>query len=111
MPQQTDAALAALCTAVEHAQEQLARVSDRTALLREARAQGREYVDIVVEEEGPLVVEMISRVLDELSAAGAAFRRAEARVLHSGGMSQEAIAQLFGVTRQRVGALLSATRD
>lgn len=106
MPQQTDKALDALCVAVAHAQERLDAVGRRTAFLREERAKGRPYSDLVSEQERPLVVELLTSVLDELMTAGATFRRAEARVLHDGGMSQEAIAQLFGVTRQRVGVLL-----
>jgi len=106
MPQRTDQALGALCVAVEHAQQQLEAVRVRAAFLQAERAKGRPYADLVDEEEKPLVVELLTAVLDELSSAGAAFRRAEARVLHEDGMSQESIARLFGVTRQRVGVLL-----
>ncbi len=110
MPQQTDAALQALCTAVDHAQDRLRDVSARMAVLQRERERGREYAEIVAEEERPLLVEMLTEVLDELAAAGATFRRAEARVLHAEGLSQEAIARLFGVTRQRVGVLLQSAK-
>lgn len=106
MPKQTDEALAALRRAVDHAQDRLDVVQERAAHLQRERAAGRAYAEIVVEEERPLVVELLTEVLDELSTAGAAFRRAEARVLHEDGLSQETIARLFGVTRQRVGVLL-----
>jgi cytochrome P450 len=106
MPQQTDRALEALCIAVDHAQERLQLVRARADHLLAERAKGRPYAELVTEEERPLVVELLSSVLDEVSSAGAAFRRAEARVLHEDGLSQEAIARLFGVTRQRVGVLL-----
>jgi hypothetical protein len=108
MPERTDKALDALCVAVEHTQERLEQVLARAAVLRAGRAEGRAYADIVSEEDRPLMVELLTDVLDELAAAGAAFRRAEARVLHDSGMSQEAIAHLFGVTRQRVGVLLQS---
>ncbi len=110
MPHETDAALQTLHTAVEHAQERLRDVSKRMAVLQRERARGREYAEIVSEEDRPLLVEMLSEVLDELAAAGATFRRAEARVLHAHGLSQEAIARLFGVTRQRVGVLLQSAK-
>ena len=110
MPKQADQALDELCVAVAHAKEQLDRVLARAEVLRHGRAEGRAYADIVAAEDRPLLVELLTGVLDELSGAGAAFRRAEARVLHADGLSQEAIAQLFGVTRQRVGALLSPRR-
>ena len=106
MPQQTDQALDALVVAVRHAQEGLEQVLARAAFLKAARAEGRPYADLVAEEDRPLLVERLTHVLDELSTAGAAFRRAEARVLHAYWLSQDAIARLFGVTRQRVGALL-----
>ena len=106
MPQDTDRALDTLCDAVVHTQEQLELVLDRIRSLREGRAQGRTYVELVEGEQRPLLVERLTEVLDELSAAGAAFRRAEARVLHDSGLSQEAIGELFGVTRQRVSVLL-----
>ena len=111
MPQDADRALDQLCVAVGHAQERLERVLARAAFLREERAKGGRYVELVREEERPLVVELLTEVLDELSAAGAAFRRAEARVLHREGLSQEAIGALFGVTRQRVSVLLQEPRS
>ena len=112
MPKDADQALDALSVAVEHAQDRLQAVRARTDYLRQERDKGRPYADLVGEEARPLVVELLTGVLDELSSAGAAFRRAEARVLHADGMSQEAIARLFGVTRQRVGVLLqNSQRD
>lgn len=106
VPVATDQALAELCTAIHRAQELLTHVLERSAVLQEARASGRPYAEIVTETQRPLVVEMLTDVLEELSAAGSTFRRAEARALHADGLSQEAIASLFGVTRQRVSALL-----
>jgi len=106
MANDTDAALQNLTETVELAQQHLEQVLERARVLREARAQGRPYVEIVQESPRPLLVERLTEVLDELSTAGAAFRRAEARVLHADGMSQEAIGALFGVSRQRVSVLL-----
>jgi predicted XRE-type DNA-binding protein len=106
MPKRTDEALDALCVAVERSQDRLQQVLARAAVLRAGRAEGRAYSDLVSEEDRPLLVELLTEVMDELAAAGAVFRRAEARALHDDGMSQEAIAHLFGVTRQRVGVLL-----
>jgi hypothetical protein len=106
VPLETDRALDELCSAVAHAQSLLDGVLERASYLQQGRAEGRTYAELVRAEPQPLVVEMLSDVLDELAAKGAAFRRAEARVLHQEGLSQEAIAALFGVTRQRVSALL-----
>lgn len=106
VPEHADRALSELCVAVGRAQERLDRVLTRAAFLREQRAQGQTYAEIVQREERPLVVELLTEVLEELAGAGAAFRRAEARVLYREGLSQEAIGALFGVTRQRVSVLL-----
>ncbi len=106
MPQDADRALADLCRAVEHTQQQLDQVLERARVLREGRAQSRPYAELVSDEVRPLLVERLTEVLEELSAAGAGFRRAEARVLHGDGLSQEAIGALFGVSRQRVSVLL-----
>jgi hypothetical protein len=46
----------------------------------------------VGEDTHPLVVELLTAVLDQLTAAGSAFGRAEARALHDDGLSQDAIA-------------------
>lgn len=106
MPQLTDRALDDLCQAVVRSQDLLAAVQARADVLHEARAQGLRYSEVVGQEHRPLLVELLTQVLEELSAAGAAFRRAEARALHADGLSHEAIAEVFGVTRQRVSALL-----
>lgn len=106
MSEQTDRALAELGDAVRRAQQILDDVLARAEVLRDGRSAGTTYAEIVATEQRPLVVELLTDVLDELAAAGSAFRRAEARALHQDGLSHEAIAALFGVTRQRVSALL-----
>jgi predicted XRE-type DNA-binding protein len=61
---------------------------------------------IVTDADGPLIVRLTRENLERLYDAGSAMRRAEARALHDEGMSMDRIATLFGVTRQRVSALL-----
>lgn len=108
--EQTDRALAELRVAVQDAQQLLDRVLARATLLQAERRRGRTYSELVLEAERPLVVEMLTNVLDQLAAAGSAFRRAEARALRDDGLTQDRIASLFGVTRQRVSALLKEPR-
>lgn len=74
--------------------------------LIEAREAGRTWAEIVPAEEPPLVVELLALNHGRLSASGSKLRRAQARALHDEGMTMEQIAQAFGVTRQRVSALL-----
>jgi hypothetical protein len=70
------------------------------------RGDGMSWRTIAEGESRPLVVERLTLVLDRLSASGSRFRRAEAEALHGDGLSMERVAALFGVTRQRVSALL-----
>jgi DNA-directed RNA polymerase sigma subunit (sigma70/sigma32) len=64
------------------------------------------YSQIVSEEERPLIVELLTDSVRELDRAGVQVRRHEARALHREGMTMDGIAELFGVSRQRVSALL-----
>ncbi len=65
-------------------------------------------------DSAPLVRQVAS-VLHDLGQASSRLRRAEARALHAEGVTTERIAELFGVTRQRISALLrphgSKTRE
>ncbi len=100
-------ALDQLCVALTDVQELIERMMRRTAWLREQRLAGATYQELVNEPEGPLVVELLTQALDQLACAGAGWRRAEAKALHDEGLSHERIAALFGVTRQRISALLA----
>lgn len=81
-------------------------IRERADGLRQRRAAGETWAEIVPTEERPLVVEVLSANLNRLAEAGSRFRRAEARALHREGMTMDRIAALFGVSRQRVSALL-----
>ena len=73
----------------------------------EARlASGDRISAIVTTEPTPRVVELLSQNMAALETSGANFRAAQARSLHDDGMTMGAIAELFGVTRQRISALL-----
>jgi hypothetical protein len=74
-------------------------------LLREHRS-GRPWLAIVTAETRPLVVERISTVLAGLATAGHAWRREQALAQQAEQVSINRIAALFGVTRQRISALL-----
>jgi hypothetical protein len=101
-------ALADLAVVLRDASKQLAEAADRADELAGLRDEGHAYSEIVPKEKRPLIVETISGVMDSLSRVGARWRREEARALHQEGMSMDKIAGLFGVTRQRVSALLKS---
>ena len=84
---------------------------ERIAFIRALRSEGLSYREIVPREKVPLIVELLSESARELDRVGAQFRRAEALGLHEEGMTMDEIATAFGVTRQRVSALLREARS
>jgi hypothetical protein len=85
---------------------ELQRARTRSEDLLEQRQSGRPWIEIVSSETRPLVVESISTVLGSLATAGHAWRREQASALQGEQVSINRIAALFGVTRQRISALL-----
>ena len=100
------AALRLLDAAMEQTIHELTAARQRAQRVFAHREAGRPWRDIAETEERPLVVETVTAALDRLSVAGSRFRRAQARALHTSGLSMDSVATLFGVTRQRVSALL-----
>ncbi len=100
------AALEALVTELETCIGRLQHAHARAQRLLEQRRQGLPWFDIVTDESRPLIVESISSVLASLTSAGYVFRREQARALHDEDVSINRIAALFGVSRQRISALL-----
>lgn len=101
-----EAALAALATELDRCIAELEQARDRARELVAHRTAGRAWLDVVTGEERPLVVERISTVLAALATAGHAWRREQAAALQAEQVSINRIATLFGVTRQRISALL-----
>lgn len=104
-------ALDALLEALD-ANIQLAKRCRRRARdLRHQRRRGRAYRDIVPAGDEPLIVHMMRENLGRLGAAASRLQHAEAAALYAEGMTMEAIGQLFGVTHQRVSAMLKRARN
>ena len=99
-------ALVELRAGLERTLDELHTASVRADQLVEERRGGRAWFDIVSSEEPPLVIETITRVLNELGELGSRFRREEALALQRENVSITRIAELFRVSRQRVSALL-----
>jgi hypothetical protein len=85
-------------------------IKKRMARIRRARARGIPYADTVSDEDGPLIVQLLTESSTALDTCGANVRRAEAQALYDEGMTMDQIAGRFGVTRQRVSALLRKVR-
>ena len=102
-------ALDDLDRALDESLEMTHRMKQRILDLRAAGAEGRPISDIVPKEQAPLIVQLLTESTNLLHAYGNRVRRTEARALHREGMTMDEIAKLFGVTRQRVSALLRDT--
>lgn len=86
--------------------ERSVEIQSRAAKLIEDLQAGSSLVSLVEQEPEPRVVEMLSANMAVLEGAGAQLRAAQAMALRAEGLTIEAIAGLFGVTRQRISALL-----
>lgn len=93
---------AAAAENVERSQE----IQRRVALLRERLQAGESLAEIVESEEPPRVVELLSMNMLTLETVGSELRAAQAIALREEGLTLAAIGELFGVTRQRISALL-----
>jgi hypothetical protein len=99
-------ALATLVAELDRCTDELALARERAETLLRERRSGRSWTDIVSGEARPLVVERISTVLAALATAGHTWRREQAAALQGEQVSINRIAAMFGVTRQRISALL-----
>ena len=99
-------ALESLLTELDACITELQHARVRAQRLLEKRRSGGAWLEIVTGEARPLIVERISTVLGSLATAGHAWRREQAVALQREDVSINRIAALFGVTRQRISALL-----
>lgn len=99
-------ALNELDQALDQTIEMVEDMKRRCEAIRDAHAEGTPLREIVPRERAPLLVQLLTRTTDLLHSYGNRVRRTEARALYEQGMTMEEIATLFGVTRQRVSALL-----
>lgn len=110
-PDPASRALADLVTVIDDCLERLQAARVRAEHLMAERRAGTTWLDIVTAESRPLVVETVSTVMSALAQAGSAFRREQAHALQAERVSINRIAALFGVTRQRISALLRGRPD
>jgi transcriptional regulator len=86
--------------------ERSVEIQRRVRWLHEQIESGHALGDLVEAEESPRVVELISANMASLETVGAELRASLALALREEGLTIETIAELFGVTRQRISALL-----
>lgn len=81
-------------------------IQSRVEWLIESLDGGMDIIEMAESEPKPKAVEMVTSNIETLQSIGSQFRQAEARALRAEGATMESIAELFGVTRQRISALL-----
>ena len=74
--------------------------------IRKLHRGGRTYREIFVRDERSLIRQVTRDNVDQLMQASANLRRAEVKALHDEGLTMDKIADLFGLTRQRISGLL-----
>jgi predicted XRE-type DNA-binding protein len=104
-------ALEELDAALDENLRRMEQMKARIAELRHVCREGRPLREVVSEETPPLVVSLLTETGQALQSYGSRVRRTEARALHREGLTMDQIASLFGVTRQRVSALLRDDPD
>lgn len=111
---ETDEVLVALDSLIKDLEENIdasRRAIDLADQIRALRRDGHSYTQILDETGRPLVVELITDNLERLQTSGSSVRHAHAAALHSEGMTMDQIAGLFGVSRQRISALIRSWRE
>jgi DNA-directed RNA polymerase specialized sigma24 family protein len=104
-------ALTALEAALADEGRRARLIKKRIAQIRRRRSSGESYTDIVSNNDGPLIVQLLSESSLALDTSGSDVRRAEARALYAEGLTMDQIAEHFGVTRQRVSTLLQRNHE
>ena len=103
---ETAVALTALAAALGKMTRDLEQLAGRAERLAVAVEGGQPLHELMEGEERPLIVTRLVEITDLLHDRGGDVRRAEARQLRDEGHTHEQIAEIFGVSRQRAGALL-----
>ncbi len=102
-----DVALTCLQTLAAAAEDLHRSVKQLTGSLVTAEwAEGLSYQEILPLRRRLEMIERISTALRDLTSSGHLFRRVEVRALYAEGLTMAQLASVFGVSRQRVSAML-----
>ncbi len=99
-------ALAEIERAAAENVERSLEIQRRVAWFRSQIDAGSPIGDLVGSEDSPRVVELITTNMSVLENVGSEFRASLALALRADGLTIATIAGLFGVSRQRISALL-----
>ncbi len=90
---------------------QLTELSRWLVLTKGGHLPGSSYAKMMPLEDRLAMMEQISSAIKALVREGSRFRRLEARALYTEGLTMAQLATVFGVSRQRVSALLRGGED
>jgi hypothetical protein len=99
-------ALAALSDVAASSADDLISLNENLAALRNHRVRGTSWHRIISDGDSPNPLPTLTTIATNFARASGAFRRALAVGLRKEGMQVSEIATLFGVSRQRVSALI-----
>jgi PAS domain S-box-containing protein len=102
------AALTAVRQLLERTRDRIDDVAARTEEIQTGRARALSYAELLTGARHPIVLDVLSELLDGLFDAGSRLRRAEARALYADGLSMDKIGSLLRVSRQRVSAIINS---
>jgi hypothetical protein len=100
------AALVALCDVAVSSADDLISLNEDLVALRNHRVRGRSWHRIISDVDPPNPLPSLTTIATNFARASGGFRRALAVGLRNEGMQVSEIAALFGVSRQRVSALI-----
>ena len=105
------AALSALSDVAASSADDLISLNENLAALHNHRVRGRSWHRIISDVDSPNPLASLTTIATNFGRASGAFRRALAIGLRQEGMQVTEIAALFGVSRQRVSALIRPRRQ
>lgn len=100
------AALDAVTEASQASAEAAEQVSGRAQEIRYLRSHGRSWHAIAASGSTPSLVAILTQTLTMLARATTCLRRSLLQALVGEGLAHNALGDLFGLSRQRVGAIL-----
>ena len=107
-----DEVLEVLDEVVEALRENTGRAQqaiERAQVIRSRRQAGLSYAEIASEGYGPVVIKLVTENLRTLVSTGSRLRRAHARALYAEGCTLQQIAAMYGVTHQRISAIINSS--
>lgn len=107
-PGDAEVDLLELAEELRRAATALAAAATRAGALSSRRSAGLSWAQVMGQEQSPLLTESVLGTIEAVTLAAGRWRRANARALYAEGLTMDRIAELYGVSRQRVSSLLQS---